>query len=383
MSELINTRNHKENLRRDLLTNVSVLALMGALCAPSSAWATSDEGRPTVWIELGGQIERLDTPQAIFAPPFFGSALPVVRDTLVGAQRPSRYSPGAEGKVTFAPEASNWVFSAAVRYGRVKNARHLHYQTPGLPSFINTLNNAPLPVKPELRNFGDDQTDIAESHFVADFQAGRDVGLGMFGSGGSSVVSAGVRYAQFTSSSDATIHARPVLGYNPGFRTKVGAKYQSNHRVFHQTYTALLHTNRNTHAVGPSVSWDASMPLIGSEDGMSVVFDWGVNAAVLFGRQRTHVDHQTTGYRLYYTRNVKHTAHYTHRPPGITRSRSVFIPNVGGFAGLSLKFPNAKISLGYRGDFFFNATDSGLDARDAANQNFYGPFATISIGLGG
>ena len=32
---------------------------------------------------------------------------------------------------------------------------------------------------------------------IADFQAGKDVGLGMFGNGGKSVFSAGVRFAQF------------------------------------------------------------------------------------------------------------------------------------------------------------------------------------------
>jgi hypothetical protein len=57
------------------------------------------------------------------------------------------------------------------------------------------------------------------------------------------------------------------------------------------------------------------------------------------------------------------------------------IPNVGAFLDFSLKFPNAKVSMGYRGDFFFNATDIGVDDRHMANQIFYGPFATISIGL--
>jgi hypothetical protein len=63
------------------------------------------------------------------------------------------------------------------------------------------------------------------------------------------------------------------------------------------------------------------------------------------------------------------------------RSHAVAIPNVGGFAGISLKFPNAKVSLGYRGDFFFGAMDGGIDVRKTYDRNFYGPYATISIGL--
>jgi hypothetical protein len=70
-----------------------------------------------------------------------------------------------------------------------------------------------------------------------------------------------------------------------------------------------------------------------------------------------------------------------HHHTDIARSHSVVVPNIGGFAGMSLKFPNAKISLGYRADFFFGAMDGGIDARKTYDRNFYGPFATISIGL--
>ena len=65
------------------------------------------------------------------------------------------------------------------------------------------------------------------------------------------------------------------------------------------------------------------------------------------------------------------------------RSRTVTIPNVGGMAGVSLKFPNAKVSLGYRADFFFGAMDGGIDTAHRENVGFYGPFATMSVGIGG
>jgi len=383
MSELINARIRNENFRRALLTNVSLVALMGVVCAPISALAASaDEDRPTVWIEIGGQLERVDTPQTPFAPPFFGLAQSNVLDAMVDTLRPSRYSIGGEGKITLLPATTDWAFSAAARYGRSKNARHLHYQTPGLPSFTERVGAGLTSIKPSLRNFGDGQSDFAESDFVLDFQAGKDIGLGVFGSSGSSVISAGVRYAQFTSSSDAAIHARPVLGYGPAIPVTVIKYHGSVHFPFNQTYTAALHTTHSTHAVGPSVSWGASLPVAGKPDGMAVVFDWGVNGALLFGRQRTSENHQTTGYGAYHIGTVKHTHSYAHTAADV-RSKAVIIPNIGGFAGISLEVPNGKVSIGYRGDFFFNATDSGLDAREAANKNFYGPFATISIGLGG
>jgi hypothetical protein len=82
-------------------------------------------------------------------------------------------------------------------------------------------------------------------------------------------------------------------------------------------------------------------------------------------------------YDGYYYSRVYSTSHHQ------TRSRRVTIPNLGGFAGLSVRYPNAKFSLGYRADFFFGAVDAGIDARHAKDLGFHGPFATISIGLGG
>jgi hypothetical protein len=67
----------------------------------------------------------------------------------------------------------------------------------------------------------------------------------------------------------------------------------------------------------------------------------------------------------------------------LARSRSVAIPNVGGFAELSYHYANAKISMGYRADFILGAMDGGIDTRKTYDRNFHGPFATISIGLGG
>jgi hypothetical protein len=66
-----------------------------------------------------------------------------------------------------------------------------------------------------------------------------------------------------------------------------------------------------------------------------------------------------------------------------TRARNVVAPNLGGFAALSYRFTNAKLSMGYRADFFFNALDRGIDVRQSTTLGYHGPFATVSIGLGG
>ena len=109
----------------------------------------------------------------------------------------------------------------------------------------------------------------------------------------------------------------------------------------------------------------------------------GMNAALLFGRQKAAAHHESSGDYHYRKGKYPHTAYVPFRPHDTSRNRSVIVPNIGGFAGLSYNFPNAKISAGYRGDFFFSAMDGGLDTRKLENVGFCGPFASVSIGLGG
>ena len=66
-----------------------------------------------------------------------------------------------------------------------------------------------------------------------------------------------------------------------------------------------------------------------------------------------------------------------------TRSRTVAIPNIGGFADLSLHYKNAELNSGYKVDEFFGTIDSGIDARKSENRGFYGPSTNVSVGLGG
>jgi iron complex outermembrane receptor protein len=373
MSELMMRDNCSTTSRWQLLVTVSAAALTSSLWS-YDVEAADDSDRPTVWIELGGQLERVDTTQTLFAPSFFGATRSVLQAPMLDSQQRPAYGFGGEGKIMFAPESSDWVFTAVVRYGRSNGSRHLHHESPAQIPSANAAN-----VSSRLF-FGDGQTRFNESHYVLDFKADRDVGLGIFGSGSSSVVSVGVRYAQFNSSSNVTLHARPYD--HPTHNAKYPAKYN---RHF-SNYTAVLQASRSTHAIGPSLSWDASVPLVRPDERATLDLDWGLNAAVLFGRQKSQIHHQTSRYRYDFvwfgsppypqmSRSVQ-----VHDP---NRSRSVTIPNVGGFAGVSLKFPNAKVALGYRADFFFGALDDGIDEAKKTNVGFYGPFATISVGLGG
>ena len=383
MSELMNARMQNGNVRYNLLAHTSMFALLGYLGMSQGALAASaDVERPTIWVELGGQFERVDSAQTILAPTFFNLPSEVDLDAMTAAQRMPPTNIGGEGKMTIEPENTNWVLSAAIRYGRSSSSRHLHEQTAGHKTHFGTLyGKQKYTVVPPLAAFSDGQSHLTESHFLLDFQAGKDVGVGMFGAGGKSVFSAGLRFAQFTSRSEIALHAR--LNYDTSVLSSPGVfrAYRADFR----NYTAVLNTDRDTHAIGPLLSWDASAPIARSDQNMTVTLDWGVNAAILFGRQRTVTHHQTSGshHSGFIATIAGNVTGYVLPPVDKKRSRTVTIPNLGGFAGITFKKSITKINLGYRADFFFGAVDGGIDTAKKENVGFYGPFATISIGIGG
>ncbi|HEY5238955.1 MAG TPA: hypothetical protein VIJ62_11285 [Rhizomicrobium sp.] len=356
--------------------------------------ADDDSDRPTLWIELGGQLSRLDDGQEAFAPVFPNSpARPSMFSPSQKFERLPLYSVDETGKLSFQPEDSDWVFSASIRYGRSTSKKSVHQQS--YPKSFSTgvffSGYTHFYSFPAYANkFADTTVNNKESHIILDFQVGKDVGLGMFGNnGGSSVFGFGVRYAQFSSKTNIALKSDPdwhrlykYLSY-----PSAGVTHQKwpSAQPYHSN-AASLSATRSFHGIGPSISWSASSPFVGNAKDGELTFDWGLNAAVLFGRQKVKTHHQTT--ERYST---QHPTANVSRPvtfqgpatPDHTRVRTVVVPNVGGFAGLSFHVENFKVSAGYRADFFFGAMDGGIDAAKRENIGFYGPFATVSVGIGG
>jgi iron complex outermembrane recepter protein len=389
MSELMNKQNGERGFRWRLLTTVSAVALLAAVYGSNeSEAADQDADRPTVWIELGGQMENISGQGEVFAPAFLAAnpASPVLQPTTpLQAQRPAKFSFGEEGKISFQPDGSDWIFSAAIRYGRSSNARHVDHQTTGTH---HKYYRSGIPVSPSSHltaaDFADTHAQRRESHAILDFTAGKDVGLGMLGRGSSSTLNFGVRFAQFTSKATFDIRARPDLQFKY-------ATFPSRHATFllshFNTYHATGQASRSFRGLGPSLSWNGSAPLVGNSQGGEIAFDWGANAAILFGKQKARVQHHESAHYLP-TSHVFNAGNllslvYDHPDGGHSGVRSVTVPNAGGFAGISFRKGDAKVSFGYRADFFFGAIDGGIDAAKKENVGFYGPFATISVGLGG
>jgi len=380
MSELINTNDNRRAIRWKLLTSVSAIALAVASIGTARA---EDSDRPQVWIELGGQMENITGQGQPIVPDFMSvfsmSSILQGKTTPLQAQKPPTFSFGEEGSISFQPEGSDWIFSAGIRYGRSSNRRNVDHQT-------NNVHYAKyysgVPCNPQYCSlftqvlFANTKVRHQESHAIVDFSAGRDVGLGFFGSDSSSVVSFGVRFAQFTSREQFDIRARPDLHFK---YLHLGS--QTAPEPYFHSYHASGRSSRNFQGVGPSISWAASAPFAGNKQQGELALDWAINAGLLFGKQKTHVRHQQTGSYFPWSGFGAYTA----LPPtagGHDNVRNLTVPNVGGSLGFSWRVQDFKVSLGYRADMFFGAMDTGVDTRKSSNVLFRGPYASISVGLG-
>jgi hypothetical protein len=294
-------------------------------------------------------------------------------------------SQGAEGSVSFQPQGSDWVFGISGRYGRSHTKRRLdqRHVINGDPGYEITFLGSHQ-VTPSYTNYAIQATNNKEAHVILDFQVGKDIGIGLFGGRTDSVLSVGARYAQMNMSSKGHAYAAPgVRFYGRGGFNFFG-KYQYIIQADHQKSATTLERSGSFHGIGPSLSWSNTTGLLGDVADGQLALDWGANAAVLFGRQRTKVNYSTVARSYQHTVGFgQTTATPQHKTVHRTESRRVTVPNLGGFAALSYRFTNAKISAGYRADFFFGAMDGGLDTHRSTTMGFHGPFATISGGLGG
>ncbi len=362
-------------------------------------FADKDGKRPSLWLELGGDFAQLDDGWQKFSPPFV-SIIPHGLPSLAKAENSPTTAFDWEAKLSYQPEDSDWVLKAGIRYGRTGVNKHIHNSGPiqtipglGCPLLVfgGAINLCTfsyygqtfkhLATQPHVaawREFSDAQGGSSERYTILDFTAGKDVGLGMFGADGKGTIGGGVRVAQFTT------HAMAELNTDPHY---VFERYEPKlfkYHQYHYVYDAKTKEKRSFHGLGPELTWDASQPVLGNADQGQIAIDWGLNGAVLFGRQSVNIQQKMYGLRcgMNCQGYGRHVVYSTTKPP-IRRSREVTVPNLGGYIGLSMDYKNAKVSFGYRADEFFGAIDGGQGAEKSYNRGFFGPYMNISIGLGG
>lgn len=377
MREELNIRQAKM-YRRQLLGTASLVAI--ALHSGDVRAAASE--RPAIWIEAGWQAERITGKDESFSPSFAGDLTDAGFPSPVRLEYPSPYGVGAEGKLSLQPQGSNWVLAVSARYGRMTGKKSEHQQTSPEPiHFLAKPSATPATFIPAVRAYSDVKTSNEETHTIVDFAVGRDFGLGLFSPNSTSNFNLGVRYAQFHSRSSNVFGADPRYDIHFKYVPRIHGSFPT-YKSYHLD-KATEYSARSFHGVGPTIEWNASTPLMGDAEEGELTIDWGVNAALLFGRQKANIQHQTVVAHHYGNFFSPSTEVTNNAPPPRNRSRSVTVPNLGGFAGVSYKFTSAKISVGYRADQFFGAVDSGIDIHKSRDVGFFGPFATVSIGLGG
>jgi len=376
--------------RRKLLATVSAATLLAAGYSMNRANA-ADADKPPVWLEFGWHFEDVAGLGDEFAPAFVPGLVAAGFESPVRFEHVMAYSYGGEGRISFQPDDTNWIFSASVRYGRAHGLAAKHQQTmPSSPTqgISVTSGGAYLfgfhqKVAPLGARFENASASNQETHAIIDFQAGKDVGLGI-GSQGSSQLNVGVRFAQLRSHSGVNISGDPDFGFNTYHQTFVCCSGKTVRRIYFKQHLhrdkAGADVERSFGGIGPSVSWNASAALVGNPQDGELALDWGAGAALLFGRQKAKVKHHMSsayfhGFSLYNISN--HNTQFS-----TARSRRVTVPDLSGFAGISFRYVDAKLSLGYRADFFFGALDGGIDTRKSTTRGFYGPFASINVGLG-
>ncbi len=339
MSELVVAR-RSQTTKWHLLATASALALLANVAAIPMAAADEDNhfyfefgsqygmqaGGSTAWFlpfaapgggGEGGEGGESSVERAPSTLGPNGEVLPIS----------PRHSWDFEGSIKVQPADTDLIFSLGIKFGQT--ARHNVSATATQLTEYGTGTYSGI-------------AEHRESHLNIDFQVGKDFGLGMFGHDGTSVFSAGLRYAHFTARTDT------------GFYTST--KYFQG--------SGATRTQRSFVGIGPMISWEASAPLSDNEGGV-ISLDWGANASVLFGKQRSNLI----------------LAYDTGTVLGTGRSHTVTVPEVGGFAGLSWHPADTgmKVSFGYKVDAWFNVLDAGIYDRFEVDRIQHGPFLKIGI----
>jgi hypothetical protein len=347
MRELISKDDNRTTIRWKLLTSVSAVALAATI---SSSDAASD--RPMIWLQASGQFDQLADSQSLWVPEFVpGRPLGPLADQYTSVQKKPRTGFDADASVLFQPQDSDWSLRASVGIGKARQ--------PG-----SVLASQHMPSHGKYSTHYGATSHNNESHEVVDFQAGKDVGLG-----GGSTIRAGVRIASLRSRSDVNVSTNVPISTSTAFND------------------ASSRISRRFAGVGPSLAWDGSVPIAGAAQDGQLVVDWSAAASFLFGRQTTKENAKATyqgQYRVWtqFHYNNHQTAVRQQIHNTVSRSNNVTVPNLGGFAAVSWRTSDAKVSLGYRADFFFGAIDGGIGAAKKENRGFFGPFASVSIGIG-
>jgi outer membrane receptor protein involved in Fe transport len=327
-------------------------------------------------IELGGMVQRQDAPYGTVSPSFTNSFSSALKPDRIQNQDLD-WGDGREVKITYAPSGSLWRISGGLRVGKTNGTNKFLATEVGATGCIISAASCAAANNPKYYFHGTNYTDATivnrEEHTIADFDVGREVGLG----GMKSILSAGLRYAQFKSDTKMKMFA--VNGWYMPAEYAI-AKYSHD-----QHYTTNLSANREFKGAGPTLSWEAAHALLGDDTTGHVNLDWSVTGGVLFGKQKTSVSGQATSAYFHgkYYQGLSQQGPASVIAPPAARSKSVTAPLLDLSLGLSYEIQRVKVGAGYRWERYYNVLDAGYAERKEYDRTFDGPYFKIAVGFGG
>src|SRR5262249_44950029 len=157
------------------------------------------------------------------------------------------YSIDGKAALKFEPKGSDWAFTVSVRYGRANSSKQEHHQSYPTQPFVGYLrfyrtrpdyavhNTNFLKHYPKAARFTDAKTKEDEEYAIVDFQAGKDVGLGLLGRDATSTLNFGVRIAQFRSTSRAALKENPDWKFEPRITSFQSSYYFGGRHAYRRT----------------------------------------------------------------------------------------------------------------------------------------------------
>jgi len=348
-------------------------------------------------VELSGMVQHQDAPYETLAPALV-SSFPSALDPTRSQHRDLDWGDGRALRLTYRPEGSVWNIAAAFRYGRTNNGlTRIHSEEVAGEKVCGFLSDGFVgyfcdPSDPRYQagvvktgiNWSDSSARQSEQHLIAEFSVGRDVGLGLFASGKSSVA-AGLRYAHFESKTDISMDGIPDwylpegwVKYTPGYGP---AQYASTHHH----YRASLNADREFSGTGPTLKWEAAQPLVGGEASGHVDLDWSIAGGVLFGKQKATVSGSEAAgsLKVQYGQGSEYWPSIPSVPVRMERSKSVSVPVINLSLGVSYEIQRVKVGAGYRWDRYFNVLDVGYAEHKNVDRTMDGPYFKVAVGFGG
>jgi len=362
-------------------------------------FSASDGGPYPFKVELGAQAQRYDAPTVPLMPAAANAFQGPLAIFPHAQNSDLDWGNGGSVKLTWRPADSRWSTSAGIRYGKVNGSQRqaAEQSTPTVCIFGGSFASACSKYDSDFfgpgtrmskTNRADALVYDREDHQIVDFDIGREFSVGSIESSGLF----GLRYADLTSVTEAQLYGIPDWDLPAGFLSDF-SQVEGGPFNHHTLFKIAANAERQFKGMGPIVSWDASLPLLGRADAAHVALDWSISGGVLFGDQKAVVSTSGTTGDVFATGWQLAFANAGIIPPGTTttdlpalttvRSEHASVPTASGALGLSYQVKGFTVGAGYRWERYFDALDVGDAERKTADRTIDGPYFKIAVGFGG